>query len=285
VYNAGSYGTFIEWSLNYFSGLLSDNTLPFRADGSSHNFKGSKNNELYRSADYIKESNDLLIFKIHPKTYETENIFDNLTVIDSKFKHVIYLYPTVNSLAWNINNKFEKLGDGNWLRAQHFYFLHNLKKWGIDSFDSAQRWQLREFLSLFIYPQQLAESELININEIQSKFSKFKFVPIESLRDNFKQTILSLLDYCNFTHTNIDQIEYVYSEWIKLQYHCRKDQLINEIVTAVINNVDYSWSNLTLADEALIQYYLREQHMEIRCFDLNVFPSNTHELKKYLYTI
>ena len=45
-----------------------------------------------------------------------------------------------------------------------------------------------------------------------------------------------------------------------------KDQLINDIITAIISNTFYDWKqyNLTLIDEALIQYRLRQHNIEIK---------------------
>lgn len=282
VYNGGSYGTFVEWSLSYFGGLITDPTLPFTANGSSHNFKYECKNT--RSIEILKNLNNVTIYKQHPKTSKDDDIFNTLDIIDSHFNYIIFLHHTLSSVAWNINNKIDKIPF--WSKYEHLTseeWSNCLREWGVDSYLSAARWQQREFLSLNIYQQHEAETEILKLDKIRSQFSNFKFVPIEDLRDNYKDTLLSLLDFCKFTPVNIDQVDYVYNEWLKLQFHCNKDQIINNIVTSIINSTNYSWSNLTLVDEALIQYYLRNIGIEIRCYELNDFPTNTVDLKKYLY--
>lgn len=41
VYSAGSYGTFVEWCLNYFSNPFFPQDLPFLTQGNSHKFAGN----------------------------------------------------------------------------------------------------------------------------------------------------------------------------------------------------------------------------------------------------
>ena len=101
--------------------------------------------------------------------------------------------------------------------------------------------------------------------------------------DNFKDTIISLLDYCQLDIVNLDKIEEVYQSWISYQYHYFKDRILNDIIESILNNTYYDWKQykLTLVDEALIQYYLRQHNIEIKCYNLNSFPTNTDDLRKY----
>jgi hypothetical protein len=285
LFNGGGYGTFVEWCLNYFSDPTMSDQLPFNLNGNAHKFNGNPKGDFQMCLSYINSSDDLPIVRFHPKHTIDESLIDNLNYINSHFRHVIYLYPTIDSIAWNINNKFEKIFSHGWLVENEDIIYKDLKKCNIESIDTAEPWQLREFLSFFLYPQHLAESETLMIDSYAKQFSNFKFVSMNQLRDNFKQTIIMLLDYCKLTPTRISQIEYIYNSWIKLQYHCHKDQLIKQIVSAVLTNTDFTWPSLTLVDESLIQHYLREQHIGIKCFNLNVFPSSTQELKQYLYTM
>jgi hypothetical protein len=224
---------------------------------------------------------------MHPKINLEDNIIDNLKFVNENFNKVIYLTPSSNSIAWNINNKFEKIWPEGWLAriadCNKHDFCNAFSKWNKSTLSDLEVWELREFLSIQIYPQHLSEIELEKTQDIQKEFTKFKFVTIESLRDNFKDTLNSLLDYCELPLTRPDHIEEIYQKWIDLQFHCHKDKIINNIIDSILANNYYNWadSKLTLVDEALVQYYLRNHNIKIKCYNLNNFPTNTDELRTY----
>jgi len=282
LYNGGGYGTFIEWCLNYFIGA--EDSLPFNTNGNSHNFSGVQLVNFSGCKNYISSDNNFPMVRFHPKTNKDENILDNLRFINEHFNKIIYVIPSKNSTAWNLNNKFEKIWDEGWLKHNEIQFADCLARWDKENLEHMEPWELREFLSLYLYPQHLAESELEKMQDVQKEFTKFKFITIDSLRDNFKDTIVSLLEYCELNPTQLDKVEKIYQEWISRQYHCYKDIIINDIMDSVLHDSFYDWSdrNLTLVDEALIQYYLRQHDIEMKCYNLDVFPTNTTILRNYL---
>ena len=192
--------------------------------------------------------------------------------------------PTQDSVAWSCNNKFEKIWKEGWLKHNELDFSKNLAGWGKEKLEQMELWELRELLSLYLYPQHLLETELEQLPIMRQEFTKFQFITLEELRDNFKNTIISLLDYCQLNMIHSDKIEEIYQRWINYQYHCHKDKIINDIIHAILNNEDRDWSEnkLTLVDESLIYYYLRQHNIEIRGYKLNTFPTNTVDLRKYL---
>jgi hypothetical protein len=284
LFNGGSYGTFLEWCLNYFSDLNFNDPLSFNSNGNSHKFSGNHKLNFLGAVNYINSSEDLPIIRFHPKTMQDEDLVDNLKFINKKFRKIVYLIPTKNTMAWNINNKFEKIWDEGWLKHCEIEFANCLAGWSKEKIEQMKIWELREFLSLYFYTQHLAESELEKMQDIQKEFTKFQFITIDSLRDNFKNTIITLLEYCKLTPTRLNKVEEIYQEWISLQCNCYKDSLINNIVDSVLNDNLYDWSDskLTLVDEALIQFYLRQHSIEIKCYNLDTFPTNTTILKNYL---
>ena len=97
-------------------------------------------------------------------------------------------------------------------------------------------------------------------------------------------TFLTLINYFGLPLLNWDTHSQIFSEWVSLQVHKNKDQLCNSIVNSVIQNpIEWDYNELTLLDEAYIQKELRRLHkLELRCYNLNRFPTSTQELKKYL---
>jgi len=297
TYGAGTYGTFLQWAMYRFSELYQSTNLivpdlPFNDNGNSHLFVGNhlQNTINFKQAilSYIHSNKNHPIVRIHPKcSNEVDNLLDNLEYVSKNFKKGIHLTPASDSVAWSINNKFEKIWEDGWLVNQEKLYQHNLKGWNKNSLADMVPWELREFLSFFIYPQHVSETEYSRLSEFAEKLPNIKIVPITELRDNLKGTLLSILDYCELAPANLDKFEEVCTGWIQRQYHCNKDSLIKQIVDSVMLDTKYDWKGeeLTLVDEALVQYYLRENGLEIKCNNLNKFPSNSVALKKITYYV
>ena len=282
LYSGGSYGTFIEWCLNYFSGTAE--ALLFNENGSSHKFRGNQLIDFSGCVDYVNSADDFSIVRFHPKVLKDENLLDNLRFVNSHFKKVIYLSPTKDSFAWSLNNKFEKVWEEGWIKHNKALLEKDIGEYSPTiPLEYMTRWELREFLSLYLYQQHLLETELEKTPTVQKEFTNFQFITLDNLRDNFKNTIISLLDYCQLDIVNLDKIEEVYQSWISYQYHYFKDRILNDIIESILNNTYYDWEEkkLTLIDETLVQYHLRQHNIEIKCYNLNSFPTNTDNLRTY----
>jgi hypothetical protein len=140
-----------------------------------------------------------------------------------------------------------------------------------------------------MYEQHLAEVDLEDIlDNYENLNNVLHIITLEDFKNNFNNTICSLLNYCEITPIRIETLDYIHSTWLENQHHIFKDDLIFKIIDSLLNNRFYSWhdKNLTLADEALVQYFLRLHNIELRCYNLNVFPINTEDLKKlYVNTL
>lgn len=284
VFSGGSYGTFIEWCLNYFSDPTFSTELPFTEVGNSHKFKGNQLLTFDNCVEYTKSIKNYPFVRFHPKIDKGEKILDNLKFVSRHFKKTIYISPTTETIAWSINNKFEKIWGANGWIKEHENLVHdNINRWGsYESVECMKKWQLREFLSFFMYDQHIAETELQLIPTVVDQFTNIHVITLNNLKENFKKTILDLLDYCQITPIRIETLNYIYSAWLNKQYHIFKDEVISKIISSLLNNEFYSWSeiNLTVVDESLVQYFLRQHGIEIKCYNLNTFPTNTDDLKK-----
>lgn len=285
IFPGGSYGTFVEWCLNYFSNPNFDQTLPFTATGSSHNFGGYHLRNCELLPGFVDKGQHYNIGRIHPKIKKDDNIFKNCEFIKSVSNKIIYIYPNLDSFIWTINNKFEKIYDEGYLIDSEEIIAHNLSQWDGGKLENMQPWEIREFLSFFIYKQHLSEVELENLDLIKQQFSDFYFMDVKELRDNFRSIIENLLGHCNLPMIRHSEVENIYNKWLAVQYHSNKDSLVAEITDAVVEDRELSWAdkNLTLIDEAFIQMNLRNHNIEIQCFNLNQFPTSTKELKPLLY--
>jgi hypothetical protein len=245
-------------------------------------------------------------------------LFSNdLSYLSDTFKSIVYIYPTTTSLSWILNNSFYKvqpfidcpnLGISNteeFLKKnnQSDYEIELLRytgvdrlklildteldistfsQWGHSCIDEFDPWELRELCSTYFYDRsckKLLSDEQISI--LIAKFKNIKFVKLDSLRNEFSDTISSIMQFFNVS-TSEEELSAIYSQWIVKQHHINKDKLINDIVEYSINGKELTYSNLTFFDEIFIQRKLSDKGFELACYNLNSFPSNTKELTNLL---
>lgn len=313
-YHAGAYGTFIEWCLNYFSDKNFHSDLPFTAIGNSHLFHGN----LILSEKMFSEvnQNPYRFFRTHPGCSNSTNkkllntpkkpiecYRNELKLLQDISDNVIVLYFNDHNILWGINNivkSFSQLDDfmkEYYTSNQYFDFNRDdcktltqrikldltlsgethYKQWSRNSWEEMDDWQLREFLSLYLEKHWF--DLYTSLVKIKDEFPNIIFIELGSLRDNFKDTISMICDKLNLTlqRTNF---EYVYNAWFSKQTFINRDEEVNKIVHATISDVKYHWQKLTIIDEAIIQKKLRDNGINLKCFDLNVFPQNSQQLKK-----
>jgi len=281
LFNGGTYGTFVEWCLLYFSGQL--NFLPFNKSGNSHKFVGNHLLNMSGWNKYLESSEVYDLVRFHPKTIESESLITNIDKILLSVDRAILLYAGPQSLLLNLNNKFEKIWSNGWLGQNENIFLPNLKGWGKSNLDGMEVWEIREFLSYYIIPQHLSETEIDKLAAYQP--ASLLKIEIQELFDNFETVIKQLLQYCNLSLVR-DDFDSIYKEWAALQKHAAKDKVVDNIIKSVIGNISCEWEELTIVDEAIIQMRLRDLHqLELKCYNLNVFPTNTNDLQKLLINV
>ena len=280
LYPPGSYGTFLEWSLLYFSGLLENTKLPFRATGSAHEYKGN-HLDIYQpdflnisSIDYFSSNSNLAVVRTH--------IFNDPTKIQAtvdKFKNysklIVSLVPDSKSQLLVLNNAISKLSDVNReLLKKGLYVVTD-----IDQEDPV--WVKREKLS-FIY------SWYNNFDDYRPTEDNVYKLSVTDFLNDFETNIQNILDksQLNIDSDRFKNITDIKNQWLGLQEFKNRQSLCENIVALTLQNVFYEWTGtaLSIYDEAYIQYMFRVLHnYDIRCYNLVVFPTNTFELRKLLH--
>lgn len=144
-------------------------------------------------------------------------------------------------------------------------------------------WQLREMISFEHHTllhnttklyQPSTELDVINVS-------------IRDLVDCFQSTVTRLFKELNLPITRCDQFDRAESEWLGREKCIGTDQLCLDIVANTLagNTFDWSADQLTLIDEAYVQYLLRQHGLELRCYGLDTFPTNSVQLKQLLYSV
>lgn len=283
LYAGGLYGTFVEWSINYFSGNT-DITYPFLPLGHSHRFSGNTLKDMDLWHDYLKSGGDHTLVRFHPKSETKRNLKQNLDEIFKSVNKAIYLYVDEDFFLCTLNNRFERVknfADGS-VFSEKPHLSNKLKNWEVNSWAEMQPWQKREFLSMYAWNSHACEIELHTVlNFTDDRLLK---IHVRELFVNYENCIIKILSHCNLPLVKND-FKRVHTEWLSLQTHANKDRLINQIVDSIINNIEFDWetSNISLIDESAIQMKLRDLHnTHLKCYNLNIFPTNTSDFKKIL---
>lgn len=241
----------------------------------------------------------------------------NFDYFRTHYKKVIFVYPTETSKLWILNNTVYKIRMSDWtgvgnehLARDYFTALDHspeeidyllaygddkirkeielyipdknaILQWNHNSIDEFARWELRELGSKFYYNWS-NENTIIpteTIEEISKKYPEFYFIRLDELRDNFDQTIQSILKYFEISIVNWERIDAIYNFWLDKQFHINKDSQILQITNALTNQSPLDWSdrNLTLVDEMAIQKELYDNQIEIKCYGLDQFPTTTDD--------
>ena len=109
------------------------------------------------------------------------------------------------------------------------------------------------------------------------------YLDISQLRNNFEETVKRLCDFCNVEYST-DTVGYIKTQWILSQPHLYKDSIVNSIINNIVDNKNFVLADkLSLIDEAYIQYKLRDQGIELKCYNLNEFPKTNAKFQELLY--
>jgi len=284
LFGAGAYGTFVEWCLNYFSGedVVVD---PFKLNGNSHRFVGNHFLNLKGWRDYVNSDYNWKFVRFHPKTEQNDSVIETAEEVLLSVEKAVILYHDDSLTLLAINNKFDKIWEEGWLVKTSENFDYHFKNWNKTSLNDMSIWELREFLSLFIFKQHKDEFQNDQVSEYQNE--KIKKVNLKSLFNDFENTIKDLLLWCKLDLVK-DNFNEIYETWISKQQHRHKDEVVLKIINSVLGEQYYDWSNqkLSIVDEAFIQMSLRDLHnLDLRCYNLNVFPTNTKDLKELLFDV
>lgn len=282
LYPEGGYGTFLEWMLTYYSGNT-DIDNPFTSNGSAHRFHGNPldfHDEVYAmhgttkitTDDYFKSDLNFRFARVHGVTESTsaQNYVDQYKNLVNK---IIYLTPGPGCVLLILHNSFNKTLNGNKRR----------KASAVGPIDGVDVWVARENISFWFS----GYSHYINHWYKVSQTDNVIEINIRDFVNDVKGTVINLCQSLELTldTKRFEQFDKMHTIWQNLQKHLTTDQLCSQIIDSVVQDIDLEWepSLLTLHDEAYIQWALRDLHrLDLKCYNLNVFPASTQELRKHL---
>lgn len=285
-YPGGGYGSFLHWVLEYFSGNLPEGSRPFTATGSAHKFQGllldfpgSPTTE-----DYLCGDQEFQFGRTHGLAggvFDLDRHKGFVATYLPFFKKFVCITQDSSCHLMILHNALTKMKTFNYVK----FFDETIKQYA-SQFNATlpvPNWQLREMLSYkhgsYMHFttgcfQPVVHEKVINIS-------------VSELVYNFQTTIRKLFMDLNIQLTRDAELSKVESEWLSCQKFTTLDNLCKKIIDSIITDQPMSWdsSQLTVLDEAYIQYLLRINGFEIQCFELDTFPTNSVNLKELLYPI
>jgi hypothetical protein len=291
VYPVGGYGTFIEWCLNYFTGVLPLDSVPFTLTGSSHRFPGN-----FLDLDTTTTEEYFLNNPAHPFV-RTHGYLKNLslvpgytvkqytdTVLD-QVKKVVLLTASADARLLILYNSITKPKIGN-LKIGTFeqrVIQEFQVQFGLQPGQDIPIWQLREMISY--WQERHLDHGIVDVYKpVQDP--KIINVSIRDLVDTFEKTIVQLIQDLGLELQREDQLSTINQLWAPLQKFQGSDQHCQNIINSVLNNTDYHWATLTIYEEAFIQHQLRDLHrLDLLCYNLDTFPTNATNLRKILINV
>jgi hypothetical protein len=292
IYPGGGYGTFFEWCLTYFSGELESYSSPLiAATGSAHNFWGhplnlevlpGRNLKSLTIDEYLDSDLNFTFARSHGQTNE----YDAQSYVDkygSAFKHIIELRPDHSVMLEIFLNLLHKIP---------CEFSNNIIKEAYDLSsitDNDKTWEIREKLSFHLRGRYLWSDSEINHLTAPNIIT----IPISQLSTQFKNCILKVFDSAGIgvSPTRKLEMDTIFDDWANNQLFLNIHQRCQKFVSAVIAGENYSWPELTklplnIFIEAYIQMLLRDLHgFEIKCYNLDVFPTSAKDLKELLINV
>lgn len=288
VYNAGSYGTYLEWCL---TGLATSKELvsPFTSLGNSHVFTGNLVSKFQDWQEYLTSKQQHQFVRLHPKTSKDEDLSNNLNHICNTVDSVVYIYPDPDSLLLCVNNYLTKIWPNWWEFQINHYLDVNLiyQNWPIHpgtNINQIPQWVRREFLSFYLMPAWFDQIEWYHPDHWSHPTACV--VTVTELLFNFESTLSKIQRHCNleFVKPISDLLPY-HQQNINLQANIGHDLLCKNIIDCVLMEKQCNWETLSLASEAWIQWELRNRGLEIRCHGLDIFPTNSIQLRQLLYPV
>lgn len=294
AFSGGAYGTYLEWVLNTM--MFDDDIVrPFTTTGSkkgnSHNSKfGNHLLDMNGWRNYRDSDQDYLTARFHPKTIQHESLVDNLNELLDCTEKTILLYPDTEHELLCINNYMTKIWTGDLYKGP-------LKDINLDLIyenfpvsrdvdpENIPRWIKREHLSFYMMDAFRSQLEWFLPDHWSNERCLVIFV--SDLLHNFESTVEKIFLFWNKTpKKKIESMISYHHEMLDLQVNLGQDQTCDQIIKSIEKNVDtFEWEPLPLASESWIQWKLREKGFEIRCHDLDIFPTTTKKLSELLYKI
>lgn len=284
----GMHGSMIEHVLKAYTQERRNDRVDILPDGSMHlapkDFHFGQLNIL--SDNLIPENEDTITTPIYPMANA------GLSDIIKLFAQRAWTWPRDRKIliyaadqSWaeiNMLFQYHKIVRGSVNRGFDIFVgsgIENVRRWNpkYSHWNQMQPWEFREWMSL-LYPGWVQEwiSSPANVTD------EWLTVANKDIINDIVGTMNRIIDFCGFTPR--DDLEAFLTDYrARQQYVVDEHFWAHRAVQHALSGVDTTWPALSPVGEAIVQHHLRSQGWEIKCDGLDIFPTNSVQLKKLLY--
>ncbi len=250
-------------------------------------YQESYDNILQKDFDFLKNNFDKIVFLTYDerstlwfennaldKIYVSEKDYDDMFSkygYEKEFLQEYMIKDSILRLRYNIEKRIKSKNSP--------FKTENLMGWGKTDIFKFDVWELRELLSLFWFSG--SDGRIKAYKTSKENNGDIEFIFIHDLKTKFVDSILRLANKFEFqiNKDKMDQLIKIEKKWLDFQIHQDKDDFCNNIVECIRTNQYYDWSfkKLSIIDEAFIQRSLASNGVQIKCWGLNTFPTNTKD--------
>jgi len=291
LFVGGSFGSMLEWGIRNYTGHYNAVDTAMTEDGSMHNF--DKMYHPFDDSDYdahavldkiVNLPKDSIITATYPNAkISIQEIIEFFKQPEFEKDTVINVtVPNIDVAEKILLMNYHKLVVGLGYGFDYFCLKHerNIINWNTNykNWRDMQTWEFREWISLFYHEyvqewidaQQYCDPSWVKIN------------PINIVRF-YDEVIATVISYSRLTYADNLDADVKVQEWCSKQEEIfQEHEQAKLIVDKTISNEYMEWLPMNVMAEAIIQKRLRDRGYELRCFDLNTFPSNTNDLRNLI---
>lgn len=276
IFQPGSFGSTIEYSLRRFSKELTTIEAEVTVTGSMHSF--DKEFHPCSVDDFIKYRH--IPRQVVTPTYPNH---DKLTPVETIVEIKKYVEPGKKIILIH-HNSIEQLERNHLF---HYYKTDNYMdclqdiacKWNpkYQSPDDMALYEMREALALLmIKPENYLASPTV-------AESDWLLLTSDDILFNFENVLPKIFEHCKLTFDTAESVRDFYQTWFaKQQYIIDEYAEITRAIDSMLNGTYETWKPLSIVGEAIIQARLLQHNIEIACYGLNKFPTDSQSLRNVL---
>ena len=290
----GSFGSTVQYLIRQFNTELSNHKILYHADdlilldGSMHSFlKTGHYRTIKEIEDYFNNKIDQDIIISSPIYPMPDAHADTIINLFQKYrpqdKYIFIWVANIDQAEITLLAQYYKIfiGTNTTIGTVCGDNQHNIVNWNADytHWNQMQIWELREWFSIF-YPVWVQEW----IDAKQYVPPNWLCVSSKDILENTNDTIIDIINHAGEFNFNLkNEFDDFITIWkLKQQYLIDEHNTIKNIVKSIITNTLYTWTKLNILSEAMVQKRLRDEGFEIKCYNLNTFPTNSIELYQLL---
>lgn len=281
IYTSGAYGTFLDWCINYFSGQIADDCVPFQTNGNAHGWRGCSTGDVnsidYQTIDWWLNNGDVpLVLRthMHDDMYCQQEF---LLRYAPHFRKVILMCNHVDChllILQNMLTKTKCIDPSTFFTQVADRFRQQFRTDQV-----IPRWQLREMISYWHEDWHCFMTDLYQQSDHPSVIN----VHPRRLIEDFEQCLIELFQQLDIKMSRRSDLEAVKDRWLALQKFKDIDQQCCDIVKAVVTNQNISTAPLdnNVINEAFVLYKLRVEHnLDFACTGVDDFPVDSQTLRE-----